>query len=267
MALPFFVTIPHSGEKVPDFCHWLQGLPEEILMCDVDRYVDRLYEPAIASFQLPSVKTEWHRYAADLNRVPEDIDADSVVGAPAKSGTHPRGFHWVITTTETRLMKEPMDQQTHMKLVDLIYEPFHRAVRNQYKKFADAGAQRIFHLDLHSMPSLGTSQHRDPGERRADIVVSDSRGKSALPEFVDWVMSSYARAGFKVAYNWPYFGGRVTEQYGRPSQGHHCVQVELNRSLYMNETTKKLDTERMEVLVPRLELALKRIKEGISQWL
>src|SRR5690606_24696093 len=136
----------------------------------------------------------------------------------------------------------------------------------QYKKLSEEGAQKVFQLDLHSMPSQGTSQHRDPGERRADVVISDSRGKSASPEFVDWVISSYARAGFKVAYNWPYFGGRVTEQYGQPSQGQRCGQVELNRGFYMNETTQKLSTEELKVLVPRLEQALGRIREGVSRW-
>ncbi len=38
--VPLLVTIPHSGEKIPPQTPWLKTLPEEILMCDVDRYVD-----------------------------------------------------------------------------------------------------------------------------------------------------------------------------------------------------------------------------------
>ena len=90
------------------------------------------------------------------------------------------------------------------------------------------------------MPSLGTTEHRDPGERRADIVISDCHGQSSSSNFLDIVLLAYVKAGFKVAYNWPYYGGRVSEVYGRPSENHHVIQVELNRSLYMNETTKQL---------------------------
>ena len=262
--LPFFVTIPHSGEKVPEFCDWLQNLPETTLMCDVDRYVDRLYEPALLAQQIPHVKTEWHRYAADLNRIPSDVDADSVLGHSNAAGQFSRGFHWVITTTKEKLMPEPMSPERHQNLVQLIYEPFHQSVRNLYEKFEKQGAREVFHLDAHSMPSIGTSEHRDPGERRAEIVVSDNFGKSARGDYVNLVVTSYVRAGFKVGYNWPYYGGRVTEQYGEPSKGHHALQVELNRSLYMDEKSKAFIPEKAELVQKKLEQALTLIRAGLS---
>ena len=77
--LPFFITMPHSGEQIPAACDWLINLPEEILMCDVDRYIDVLYQPAIEVLNIRSEKTAWHRYAVDLNRIPTDIDETSVV--------------------------------------------------------------------------------------------------------------------------------------------------------------------------------------------
>ena len=234
------VTIPHSGEKVPDQCPWLKSLPEPILFCDVDRYVDVLYAPALKELHLPSVKTDWHRYAGDLNRLPEDVDAGTVEASENPAGKFSRGFHWQHTTLKQVLMPTPMSQKTHEELVELIYNPFHQEIQNQIKSLKSRGAQIVYHLDVHSMPSVGTSEHRDPGQERADVVVSDSSGRSSSSEFVDLVIAAYVRAGFRVAYNWPYLGGRVTENYGRPNQQHHCVQVELKRSLYMNEADKSL---------------------------
>lgn len=257
-------TIPHSGEKVPAEATWLQGLPEVLLMCDVDRFIDRLYEPALQKLQLPFVKTEWHRYAADLNRVPEDIDSDSVLGSTVAPGTNARGFHWVVTTKNERLMPQPMGLETHKKLAQLIYEPFHQSVRNLYQNVKSTGVQEVLHLDLHSMPSLGTKQHRDPGERRADIVVSDCSGKSAKAPLVDLVITSFVRAGFKVAYNWPYLGGRVSEQYGQPEKGHHAIQIELNRGLYMDEETKQLRTETLAQIQPKLQRALTLVVDHLN---
>ena len=40
-----------------------------------------------------------------------------------------------------------------------------------------------------------------------------------------------------VALNKPYAGGYITEHYGRPQDGLHALQVEINRALYMNEVT------------------------------
>lgn len=251
-------TIPHSGEKVPEFCDWLKGLPENILMYDVDRFVDRLYEKTLNSLEIEFVKTEWHRYAADLNRVPEDVDSASVQGSAVTAGTHNRGFHWQITTENHPLMKGPISQETHQKLVQLVYEPFHEKVRNLSKN--KKTKEGLLHLDLHSMPSLGTKEHRDPGERRADIVVSDCRGLSAKPELVDLVISAYARAGFKVGYNWPYYGGRVSEQYGKPQENHHTIQVELNRALYMDEFTKHIKLEESIQIEGKLAKALNYIR-------
>lgn len=261
MSIPLFVTMPHSGEQVPEhLTPWLKSLPEVTLMRDVDRYVDFLYQPILEKLNIPYVKTEWHRYAVDLNRIPDDVDASSVSGVSTAAGTHARGYHWVMTTYKEPLMKQPMSLETHRKLTQLIYEPFHESVRNLYKKFHDQGLKQVFHIDLHSMPSLGTSEHRDPGELRADIVISDSKGKSCHPAFKDLVIAAYATAGFKVGYNWPYYGGRLTEQYGEPMRGQHTIQVELNRKLYMNEETKKKN----ESLLPETQAKLHKAIEYIQ---
>lgn len=250
---------------MPAECAWLQNLPEEVLMCDVDRYVDRLYEPSLQQLKIPVIKTEWHRYAADLNRIPEDIDRDSVQGNANSSGTNSRGFHWVITTTNIPLMKSPMTTDAHQKLVKEIYEPFHVGIENQYTKLKSEGCNNFYHIDAHSMPSLGTDQHRDPGEFRADIVVSDCRGKSSRREFVDLIILAYVRAGFKVGYNWPYFGGRVSEKYGDPANHRHAVQVELNRALYMDEVSKRYLPEKAAQVQKKIQLALETIVAGLPE--
>jgi N-formylglutamate amidohydrolase len=43
--------------------------------------------------------------------------------------------------------------------------------------------------------------------------------------------------GYAVALNKPYAGGYITEHYGRPHKGQHALQIELNRALYMDETS------------------------------
>jgi N-formylglutamate deformylase len=257
------VTIPHSGENIPPQAEWLRALPEEILMCDVDRYVDFLYEPTLKKLRLPFAKTEWHRYAGDLNRLPEDVDAASVIGHANAAGLHRRGFLWAITTYHHQLMPGPIPAKTHQELVQLIYEPFHGSVRKLYENYEKAGRKKIFHIDAHSMPSVGTKEHNDPGEHRADIVVSDCHGKSCEPAFRDLVIAAYATAGFKVAYNWPYFGGRVSQQYGDPGKNHHAIQVELNRELYMDEVTKKLKPEAAAKVQAKIEKALSYVCEKL----
>lgn len=265
MTKPLLVTIPHSGERVPSETPWLAKLPEVLLMYDVDRYVDRLYEPVIKQLGVPSVKTDWHRYAVDLNRLPEDVDRDSVEGHTNASGKFPRGLHWTITTTGERLQPKPMTQALHDELVAKYFEPFHMEVRDAMVKLK-AHSQTIYHLDAHSMPSLGTKEHRDPGEYRAEIVISDCEGTSCSADYRDLVVAAYERAGFKTRVNWPYKGGRVTETYGRPSKGVHSIQVELNRALYMDEATKQIRPELFTDTQSKISKALEGVYASLPNF-
>ena len=100
------------------------------------------------------------------------------------------------------------------------------------------GNKGIYLMDLHSMPSKGLDFHRDTGESRKEIVISDNKGKSCSEAFKDLILRAYKSAGFEVALNWPYTGGAITQHYGQPSLGQYSLQVELNRKLYMDEETK-----------------------------
>jgi N-formylglutamate amidohydrolase len=263
MEKALIITIPHSGEKIPPEGDWLKALPEPIQMCDVDRYVDRLYGPIIKELGIDCVMAEWHRYVADLNRLPEDVDADSVEGHANPPGTHTTGLHWVKTTRGDVLMPNPITAQAHDEIVEKFHRPFHVSVENLFAKKKSLGLEKVYHLDAHSMPSVGTSAHRDPGERRAEIVVSDSDGKSCEPEFRDLVVACYEEAGFQVVCNWPYKGGRVTQTYGHPSKGQHSIQVELNRDLYMDEETKKIKEPGFSETQVKIEKAVRRLYDQI----
>ncbi len=258
---PLFVSIPHSGEKIPQEASWLNGLPETLLMCDVDRYVDQLYQPALQNLGVAHVKTEWHRYAIDLNRWKNDVDADSVVGSANAAGTFPRGLHWSITTMGERLMPAPVPRDQHEIMIAKYFEPFHAAVRAQYEGLRQKGHSVVYHIDAHSMPSLGTKEHRDPGEYRKDVVISDCKGTSCSKRFLEIVTEAYRHAGFSIGYNWPYYGGRVTETYGHPEKGQEAIQVELNRALYMDEKTKQLRQEMAVSIQNKIAMALKEIIE------
>jgi N-formylglutamate deformylase len=259
------VSIPHAGEQIPIETPWLETLPEPLLMFDVDRYVDRLYAAILNQLEIPTVVCPWHRYAVDLNRFADDVDAASVEGNLNAAGKFPRGLHWSITTDGSKLMPGPMSLSAHKAIVQKYFNPFHAEIQSvhrtlQERMLASQNTGPLYHLDLHSMPSLGTREHRDPGERRADIVVSDCKGTSASLKFRDLVVNSYQEAGFKVAINWPYFGGRITEAYGKPNQGVEALQIEINRGLYMDEKTKKMleagvDADRFSATVARIAKA------------
>jgi len=259
----FLISIPHSGERVPEETPWLHGLPEPILMCDVDRFVDRLYRPVLLLMNIPHVVTEWHRFVVDLNRLPDDVDPESVVGSGNKPGSFWNGLHWVRTTRGTKIMPGPIPMELHNQLVERYFQPFHQEVRGIFDGYRKQGAKEIYHIDAHSMPSMGTSAHKDPGQKRKDAVISDCEGTSCSKQFRDLVIGAYEKAGLSVGYNFPYGGGRVTQTYGKPAQGQHTIQVELNRGLYMNEETKHWDADKAGSLIGKLTQAVQTVYNGL----
>lgn len=258
-----FLTIPHSGEELPPEADWLRALPAATLYSDVDRFVDRLYLPACARFSIPAVIAKVHRYAVDLNRYPDDIDAASVQGAPLPAGTHPKGFHWVQSTRGQLLQPRPMSEELHQAWVHRYHDAFHAEVARVIEECCP-GAGEVFHLDCHSMPSQGTAAHADAGQVRPDVVVSDFEGRSSRTDFVEWIEQAFSERGFRVARNWPYKGGRITQRYGKPEGGHHTVQIELNRALYMDESTLEPRSGDFERLCGALEQVLQRVCDWID---
>jgi N-formylglutamate deformylase len=85
------------------------------------------------------------------------------------------------------------------------------------------------------MPHEATNGVAKSGIRRPDVVLGDRFGASATGEVVDRLEAAFVDAGFVVTRNAPFAGAYITQAYGRPSKGQHAVQVEIDRSIYMNE--------------------------------
>lgn len=262
---PFFVSIPHAGEYVPPEAEWLKNIPENILMCDVDRYINLLYAPIIEKLNIPAITARIHRYVVDVNRSSQDIDERTVVDAGKISSVIPGGFHWLETTREHVLMYAPISQELHASLTEAYYNPFHLLIKSAFERFERLGYAHVYHLDLHSMPSKGEKVHRDAGAARSDVVVSDFHGTSCDPTFKDAVIDAYRIEGFSVGYNWPYEGGHITKRHGVVEMGHHTAQVELNRALYMDEETRQMDAEKFFDTQKRVYAAVKYVYKWIER--
>ena len=112
------------------------------------------------------------------------------------------------------------------------HRPFHEAVAA-----ALAAARRRFGvavlLDLHSMPPLtGTAK----GIR---VVLGDRWGRAAGARFVARAEAVAGAAGLPAALNTPYAGGHILDCHGRPEAGIHAIQLELDRSLYLDRTLQR----------------------------
>ncbi len=257
------LTAPHSGETIPPEASWLQDVPNSVLLIDPDRFVNELYGPAARTLDLPFLFTHVHRYAADLNRYPLDVDLASVEGASNPAGKFTHGFHWVETTQGHRLIKNPISAETHQAIAHHYHDPFHARIEAKlFDLRAAHPGQKIYHLDLHTMPSRGSESHTDSGKMRAQVVLSDCEGQSALRPYFELVKKAILAQGFELAINDPYKGGRITQRYGKPEIGVETLQIELNRMIYMDESTRERSSE-FEIVREKLTKMMSAIVDGI----
>ena len=87
------------------------------------------------------------------------------------------------------------------------------------------------------MPHEALDNGVPQSQPRPDVVLGDRFGAAASPEIVDRVEAAFVAVGLNVARNMPFAGAYITQHYGRPTKNQHAVQVEIDRSLYMNEQT------------------------------
>jgi N-formylglutamate amidohydrolase len=120
--------------------------------------------------------------------------------------------------------------------IDRWYRPYHAALAADLDTLHRTFGT-VWHVNCHSMPAIGDAYSDDAGRPRKDFVLGDRDGTTCAPEFTMLVAETLAGLGYSVAINDPYKGVEIVRRYGRPGEHRHSLQIELNRRLYMNETT------------------------------
>jgi N-formylglutamate deformylase len=142
---------------------------------------------------------------------------------------------------------------------------FHRPYLQELEQLAvraRAEFGTMWHLNCHSMRSHG----RRRGEKipRADFVLGDRDGSSCAPEFTRMVRDLLQDLGYRVALNDPFKGAELVTRIGRPQDGRHSLQIEVNRGLYMDEDRieKSDDFERLKTDMDRLVAGIAAFVRG-----
>ncbi|MCA9600954.1 MAG: N-formylglutamate amidohydrolase [Polyangiales bacterium] len=240
-AIPVLVEVPHAGLEIPKAVLETVTVSKESVMRDADIFVDRLYDfaPTVGAHFLAA---KLSRYVVDLNRAANDVDEGAVAGRTSPIVHQPRGVVWRMTTDGQRCLHRPLSAAEFQARIDLYYAPYHAALEATLRAIRERFGWAIL-LAAHSMPSVGRTQHSDRGIRRADIVPGTRGRTTAAAEIIDVVDGHFRAAGLSVRHDEPYRGGFSTTHYGRPSEGWHAVQIELNRALYVDEATYTYRTE------------------------
>src|SRR5690606_12000022 len=137
---------------------------------------------------------------------------------------------------------QPLTEQGVNVRLNGCYRPYWRALRQMAEaKLSEHGT--FVHINCHSMPSVaGPLTGQTPGLAHPDVVLGDRGQTACAPELTEALKQVCKDAGLSVTVNDPYPGGPITREMGLQGMGAHSIQIELNRSLYLNEKTRELSS-------------------------
>jgi N-formylglutamate deformylase len=113
---------------------------------------------------------------------------------------------------------------------------YHRPYHDELEAMLDeAHAQfgAVWHVNAHSMKAMG--RRKGQPIPRDDFVLGDLEGESCDVTFTEFVAETLCGFGYTVRLNHPFKGAELVTRFGRPSDGRHSLQIEINRGLYMDE--------------------------------
>jgi N-formylglutamate amidohydrolase len=263
-AIPLVLASPHSGAEYPATFLAASRLDALTLRRSEDSYVDEIFggAPALGA---PLLRARFPRAYVDANREPFELDPTMFEDLlPNFVNSHsPRvrvGLgtiaRVVASGEEIYARKLRFSEAAHR--IETLYRPYHRAL----KHLLDATQERYgfaIVLDCHSMPSAGGDRDRRDRSSRADMVLGDCHGTACHPAITETAHRVLDTKGYSTALNAPYAGGFTTAHYGRPSVGSHCLQIEINRALYMDERSFERKT-----FLGRLEQDMRDLVEELS---
>ncbi len=223
---------PHSGTCIPGDMRPAAGLSRRSLRSAEDALVDRLIETG-AERGAAVLCAEVSRAYVDLNRDPDELDPLLIEGMeqPCASPRVLAGYGVVprLTGDGRALNAARLTRDEARRRIEAWHAPYHARLAALMEAARDAHGRAVL-VDWHSMPPP-----RDPGA--AQVVIGDRHGESCAPALSRRLAALFEAEGWRTALNDPYAGGWSTARWGRPAEGFEAVQIELDRSLYLDPVT------------------------------
>lgn len=233
---------PHSGNDYPVALRLRSRLAMPALRASEDALVDELFGCAPAH-GAPLLAAKAPRAWLDLNRAPTELDPALIEGirpqglnqrVAAGLGVIPR-----VVSEGAEIYRGKIQLEEAEDRIREIHIPYHAMLETLMARAREVFGMAVL-FDCHSMPSEALRATPKVNGRSAEIVLGDRFGASASRALVSLTQQAFEAAGFTVVRNAPFAGGYITQRHGRPSRGLHAIQIEIDRGLYLDQTSLEL---------------------------
>lgn len=233
---PVILSVPHAGRDYRPELLRAARLSKAALETLEDRLVDRLVWRATAAGATAFIARA-PRAEIDLNRDERELDP-ALIQPPLPSGSlvqsaRTRGGLGLVPSRIAGagpIWRERIERTELNRRIEDVHRPYHQALENALGLARDRFGAAIL-LDCHSMPPR---PRIEGGAGGATVIFGDRHGTTIDADLLDAAMGAARSLGYKTARNAPYAGGYVVGRHGRPKQGVHALQIELDRSIYLD---------------------------------
>jgi len=253
--VPVIISVPHAGTFIPNDIKSKMNPNVSNQLDDTDWFIDKLYGFA-TELGITIIVANYSRWVVDLNRNPEN--------QPLYNDG--RVITDVVTITDFNGNKIYNDdyipnQEEVSRRVELYHKPYQEKLAellNETKR--EFGKVLLF--DAHS---IRKSVQGIRPEDFPDLILGDNDETSAHPELIKTAADSLQNNGYEFSHNYPFKGGFITRNFGKPNENIHALQLEMCKTNYMDSSETVYDEGNAERIQKVLKKTLVNLIETINK--
>ncbi len=254
--VPVLISVPHCGTMFPDELRSQYKSEMIVAPDDTDWYVDRLYD-FVSDLGMTMISAVYSRWVIDLNRDPESkplyTDGRIITG--------------LCPTTDflgNKIYRDERDEVSKQDVdarLEKYYWPYHHKIQSLLSDLRDEFGSVLL-WDCHSIRQFVPTIHK---EKFPDLILGSADEKSASGELIANALSELGGKKYQMTHNYPFKGGYITRQYGKPEKSYHALQLEMSKVNYMDDGEIDYHEQRANAMRSVLKATLSRLSEIVSK--
>ena len=238
---PIVLSSPHAGNLFPKEFLENSVLTKSELRSSEDSFVTELVKEA-SNAGIPLLSLNISRTFIDVNRDKIELDETMFFDAPKNNDINSRrcrvglGVLHRVVYHNKNIYDGLLSYKEALERINNVYDPYHKRLKQLVDKCVRKFGFCLL-LDCHSMPSMICNIMNE--SKALDFCVCNLFDESCPSEMSQNIYNSLGKHDFRVEFNRPYAGAFITFNYCQPRKKIYTMQIEVNRSIYMNEKTFK----------------------------
>lgn len=220
------MSVPHCGTAFPEDLANHYKKDKVSFPDDTDFFVNEVYD-FVSELGITMIFAHYNRWVIDLNRSPQNQNLYND-GRIITSLTPTTDF------LGNPIYKDPQfepDNKEIKRRKEKYFQPYYDAITTVLDNFKKEYGKAVL-WDAHSIRRFVPSIHATPFP---SFILGTNDGQSANVALIEAAKQGIQTSGKDLSYNHPFKGGNITRHFGNPAENIHALQLEMIKTLYMDD--------------------------------